>query len=185
MIKNRYKNLFALFLVVALASCKNEPSSVPTKMSSSLNPDEKLENVFEIHLNAKVSYDDEFRVYYTTQKDPNFSENQVVRTKVFGFEEEQTIVYKLPKGDYPTNLRLDFGFNTDQKSIQINFMKFKHSQKQIVVNGAALADYFDLMQGHVVFDKAQNQLDFIQSENYFPIIYANADLKERIYSLPR
>ena len=142
-----------------------------------------FENVFEIHLNAKVSHDDEFRAYYTTQKDPNFSENQVVRTKIFGFEEEQTIIYKLPKGDYPINLRFDFGFNTDQKSIQISFIKFRYSQMQIVVYGAELADYFDLMQGHVVFNKAYNQLDFIQSENYFPIIYANGDLKERILKL--
>lgn len=182
-VKNIYKSIFALSLVIAVVSCKHDPSSNITMISSSLNPNEKLENTFEVHLNAKINLNDEFRIYYTTQKDPNFSENQVVRTKVFGFEEYQTIVYKLPKDDYPTNLRFDFGFNKNQKPLQLNNLTLLMHKKQITISGSELTDYFSLMEGSIEYDKKQKELKILINDTHLPIIFAKESLLKRMAQL--
>ena len=77
-------------------------------------------------------YNDEFRIYYSAKEKTEFSENQVIRVKIVGISEEQTIIYKFPLGIYPSNLRFDFGFNSNQQTTDINAIRFSTGQENSI-----------------------------------------------------
>lgn len=173
------QHVVLFFLALAVVSCKGTIATT-TDVSSSLNPDERLAEVFEIQLKATVNYDDEFRIYYATKETTGFSENQVIRVKIVGLSEAQIITYKFPLGIYPSNFRIDFGFNKKQKNIHIDNLMLLAAKKQITIFGSELTDYFSLMEGSVEYDKEQKELKILSKDTHLPIIFANESLLKRM-----
>lgn len=165
-------------LALAVVSCKDTIATT-TNVSSSLNPDERLAEVFEIQLKATVNYDDEFRLYYTTKETTGFSENQVIRVKIVGLSEPQIISYKFPLGIYPSNIRFDFGFIRNQQNTEINTMMFIDGQEKNVIEGKNLLEYFTILYGKGNFDKNSIQLQRSKGQN--PIIIAKTKLFKKIF----
>lgn len=168
--------LFALIVV----ACKGTTAPT-TNVFKNLNPDERLAEVFEIQLKATVNRNDEFRIYYTTKETTEFSENQVIRVKIVGLSEEQIIIYKFPLGIYPSNLRFDFGFNSNQQTTEINAMIFIDGQQKKVIDGKNLLEYFSILYGTGRFDKNLKQLQRVNDQGLSPIIIAKKKLIKQIF----
>ncbi len=174
------QHVVLFFLALAVLSCKGTIATT-TDVLSSLNPDESLAEVFEIQLKATVNHNDEFRIYYTAKGTTEFSENQVIRVKIVGLSEEQTIIYKFPLGIYPSNLRFDFGLNSNQQTTGINAMIFIDGQQKKVIDGKNLLEYFSILYGTGKFDKNAKQLQRLNEQGLSPIIIAKKKLIKQIF----
>lgn len=126
-------------------------------------------------------YNDEFRIYYSAKEKTEFSENQVIRGKIVGLSEEQTIIYKFSLGIYPSNLRFDFGFNSNQQTTDINAIIFIDRQQKKVIDGKNLLEYFSILYGTGKFDKNAKQLQRLNEQGRSPIIIAKKKLIKQIF----
>ena len=126
-------------------------------------------------------YNDEFRIYYSAKEKTEFSENQVIRVKIVGISEEQTIIYKFPLGIYPSNLRFDFGFNSNQQTTDINAIRFIDRQQKKDIDGKNLLEYFSILYGTGKFYKNAKQLQRLNEQGRSPTIIAKKKLIKQIF----
>ena len=126
-------------------------------------------------------YNDEFRIYYSAKEKTEFSENQVIRGKIVGLSEEQTIIYKFPLGIYPSNLRFDFGFNSNQQTTDINAIRFIDRQQKKDIDGKNLLEYFSILYGTGKFYKNAKQLQRLNEQGRSPIIIVEKKLIKQIF----
>ena len=126
-------------------------------------------------------YNDEFRIYYSAKEKTEFSENQVIRVKIVGISEKQTIIYKFPLGIYPSNLRFDFGFNSNQQTTDINAIRFIDREQKKDIDGKNLLEYFSILYGTGKFDKNAIQLQRLNEQGRSPIIIAKKKLIKQIF----
>jgi hypothetical protein len=126
-------------------------------------------------------YNDEFRIYYSAKEKTEFSENQVIRVKIVGISEEQTIIYKFPLGIYPSNLRFDFGFNSNQQTTHINAIRFIDRQQKKDIDGKNLLEYFSILYGTGKFYKNAKQLQRLNEQGRSPIIIVEKKLIKQIF----
>ena len=126
-------------------------------------------------------YNDEFRIYYSAKEKTEFSENQVIRVKIVGISEEQTIIYKFPLGIYPLNLRFDFGFNSNQQTTDINAIRFIDRQQKKDIDGKNLLEYFSILYGTGKFYKNAKQLQRLNEQGRSPIIIVEKKLIKQIF----
>ena len=126
-------------------------------------------------------YNDEFRIYYSAKEKTEFSENQVIRVKIVGISEKQTIIYKFPLGIYPSNLRFDFGFNSNQQTTDINAIRFIDRQQKKDIDGKNLLEYFSILYGTGKFYKNAKQLQRLNEQGRSPIIIAKKKLIKQIF----
>ena len=126
-------------------------------------------------------YNDEFRIYYSAKEKTEFSENQVIRVKIVGISEEQTIIYKFPLGIYPSNLRFDFGFNSNQQTTDINAIRFIDRQQKKDIDGKNLLEYFSILYGTGKFYKNAKQLQRLNEQGRSPIIIVEKKLIKQIF----
>ena len=126
-------------------------------------------------------YNDEFRIYYSAKEKTEFSENQVIRVKIVWISEEQTIIYKFPLGIYPSNLRFDFGFNSNQQTTDINAIRFIDRQQKKDIDGKNLLEYFSILYGTGKFYKNAKQLQRLNEQGRSPIIIVEKKLIKQIF----
>ena len=126
-------------------------------------------------------YNDEFRIYYSAKEKTEFSENQVIRVKLVGISEEQTIIYKFPLGIYPSNLRFEFGFNSNQQTTDINAIRFIDRQQKKDIDGKNLLEYFSILYGTGKFYKNAKQLQRLNEQGRSPIIIVEKKLIKQIF----
>lgn len=171
------KYLICSLIIVFLISCKDKKEA-----------DQPLiENVFTITINAKVSKDDTFQVFYNESNDAQtpFEEKYSIFTAVKGSDQDQDIVFKLPEDVFPTQIRLDFGINKSQTEISISNFKINYKQKSFEAKGSNFFNYFTPDTVFVKVDKVNSKaIPFVNKDGgYDPMFISKNELNQEILKL--
>jgi hypothetical protein len=143
----KYQDMKKIILVLSLTffgvliSCKNDESKANQDKITETTTEVKKDTLFTITLNATVLKDDSFQVYYKSQGEERYIEEKSQFTEFKGSDKPQNIVFRLPDGVIPDNIRLDFGTNKDQEPIKINNFKVSYFGKDFSVNGTDFFKY--------------------------------------------
>lgn len=66
----------------------------------------------------------------------------MLQQSVKGADGEQEIVWNLPAGVFPSQLRLDFGKNQPPQGVQVKWIKLTYRDKMVTMPGTYLFSYF-------------------------------------------
>ena len=119
--------LFLLFTTLFIG-CKDEKSVD----SLDVVKPEIVDNSFKVTLDVVVKKDDDLSLFYTEDGSIDFK-SEPIWIGIKGSNVSQKVVYTLPEGVYPTQIRLDFGMNKAQEDITLNSvtMEYKGKSKRI------------------------------------------------------
>lgn len=180
--KNKFFIVLALFSIV-LTSCKNENA----KKEEATQPTETKTKNFRITLNAIVKKDDNFQIYYKEDNNATtpFAEESSLYVGLKGSESAQDIVFNLPNGVFPTQIRFDFGTNKEQSEIVINDFKMEYEGKTFDAKGASFFNYFRPDETFVKIDKLGGKVTPLISKdgNYDPMFFSMETLDKEIMKL--
>jgi len=173
------KFLVCSLIIVFVVSCKNEKEAEKPV----------VDETFTITLNATVAKDDNFQVFYKESNDAAapFEEKYSLFAAVPGGAQPQDIVFKLPEGVFPTQLRVDFGTNKEQSEIIVNKFKMSYKEKAFETNGTNFFDYFSADSVFVKVDKAASKATpFVTKEGiYDPMFISQVALNNEILKLAK
>ncbi len=169
--------ILAFITLLSVVSCKNEEKL--EKVEKIEEP--KVDNLFNITLNATVLKDDSFQVYYREQGDSTYDEKKSLFVEFKGSKSPQNIIFKLPENVIPEFIRLDFGTNKEQSPIKVNSFKLSYFGKEFSVNGSDFFNYMLVEQATMKLDKATSTVTPILSNgSYDPITSSELALKTEI-----
>jgi hypothetical protein len=115
--------------------------------------EEKIGNdFFVVKLNVVAQKDDSFHVFYTEDGSINFNEENSVWFEFKGSPEKQDLVFNLPEGVSPNQLRLDFGINKEQGDVKINNIEVSYKGKVLNIPGAMFTKYFTANEANTKVD---------------------------------
>lgn len=129
------KKQFLFIIVLILHGC-SENAGVRQYQTKEATP------TFEVSLEAVVSQDDDFALYYTTNGTIDFTQKPPIWVKVKGQGKAQQIGFKLPEGVFPTQLRLDLGRNPAQDAIDVVAVRMQYQHKRVDLPEAYVFSYF-------------------------------------------
>lgn len=141
--------LSILLVTVFFTGCKNDKSVDSLEV---VTP-EVVDNTFKVTLKVIVKKDDDFSLYFTEDGTINFKDEPIWQG-VKGNESLQDVVYVLPEGVYPTQLRLDFGLKQDQEDITLKSVKMEYKGKTREILGAELINFFRADDNKCTFDSS-------------------------------
>lgn len=128
------KKLSLVFLVFILTiSCKEKEQKDEDGMHN---------KEFTVALDVEVSEPDNFSLYYTEDESINFDVIPPLWASVKGSSNVQRVIFTLPKGAKPTQIRLDFGTNKKQEDIIFRQFTFTYGNKKFDVAGPEIFTYF-------------------------------------------
>ncbi|WP_405294441.1 hypothetical protein [Algibacter sp. Ld11] len=137
-----------LILILTLSfACKNETKK---EVESTIEKTETTvkninDNIFKIEIEAKVTEDDKFDVFYVAD-DPNgsFSSKSMISKRVKGSKDYQRITFELPKDILPYKLRIDLGDNGSKNLSDISIKSFNLTlnDKKIEIDNATAKAFF-------------------------------------------
>ena len=120
--QSNYTAIVAFFLIcIILSGCKNSTGS--KHQDGTELPSDQL----VIELNAKVSQDDLFELFYKRQNEV-YNDQDKVNAEVKGSDSVQKVRFILKKGEFPSHIRLDLGQNDKQGSIQIVELNLRYNE---------------------------------------------------------
>ena len=158
------KTKFILFLAcVALFSCKKEANPVAEEA-----PKPKT---FDIKVDLIIPSDDELIFYYKDGTNEWFVEEKAVWAGIKGSKDVQTVVFNLPEGVVPNDLRFDIGRNEfkNLKSLEIKKITLSYLDKNFDILQDQVNTFFSPNQ-FITSNEASKQYTFKQDEkgNYDP-----------------
>ncbi len=98
--------------------------------------------VFTVAIDVEVNEPDSFSLYYTEDGSINFGDIPAIWASVEGSTDVQRVVFSLPKGAKPTQLRLDLGMNKKQEDIVLRQVTMTYGDKKFAVAGPEVFTYF-------------------------------------------
>jgi len=134
-----------IVLTLFLFSCKGEQKQEqvidqPSAIDAIEN--KALKNTTVVTLKGVFEKDDKFQLLYTESKEENYTSKKIITKKIIGSYSEQEITYILPKGIYPSKIRLDFGKNKEQGAIMINSVSISLESQVIEISNTEFLSYF-------------------------------------------
>lgn len=153
--------LLSLFMVVSLFSCKNKEEVKPVE-------EVVKANTFDIIVDLDIKKDDELILFY---KDPSisyFDEKNTVYYGIKGKNETQTVVFSIPEGILPNDIRFDISSKKDQEPIKINSVTLSFEGRNFKIIQKDLLKYFAPNE-FIKFDEATATATFIsKGDSYDP-----------------
>lgn len=152
----------SLFLVLG---CKNDKKSEEPQAEEQAT-EEKVESIdnFTVRLKAKVELDDQFRILYTEEDGEAFTGKKAIFKEVKGSNEFQIIEFKLKQPDiYPARLRLNVGFNKEQKPIEIEYLEMLHERSSFTIPYAEFKNYF-FPNKYIEYRKETGTVNFLEDD---------------------
>jgi hypothetical protein len=141
--------LSILLVTVFFTGCKNDKSVDSLEV---VTP-EVVDNTFKVTLKVIVKKDDDFALFFTEDGSINFKDDPIWHG-VKGSESLQDVVFELPEGSYPTQLRMDLGIKKDQEDITLKSVKMEYKGKTREIVGAELINFFRADDSKCTFDPA-------------------------------
>lgn len=169
------KFLIIGFISLFALSCKNDKAAESLDVVA---PEETKDNFFRVTLKAIVTKNDDFALYYTEDGSINFFDVKPIWQGVTGSETEQEIVFQLPEGVYPTQLRFDLGLNKEQSDIVIKGVKFSYKGNEFNANGAEFFNYFRADENQCTADPMTGVVKalVVNGERKGPSLYPHQDI---------
>ena len=135
--KLKFLSLFAIVLLSA-TSCKKEEKK---ETDSAVEAPAVKEN-FVVELTASAAKKDDFAVYYTEDGTNNFDGKNAVWHGIAGDNKQETLVFDIPVAATPTNIRMDFGLNKDQETVEVYNIRLSFLGKDQNIKGSEFFNYF-------------------------------------------
>ena len=171
--KSVFLKLILLFFVF-FTSCNENSNEGKVVFSNEVSPD------FKINLSTVFRAEGYIHLYYTENKTLNFTEENSIWTPVKASEFTQETAVNLPKGKYPSQIRLDFTTKSKQRKVVIKRVQFSYQNKTFLVSDKKIFKYF---RG----DKTNTQVDIIggvltatKAESKAVSLYPNPDKIEEV-----
>lgn len=161
--------IILLFSMSILFSCKNDK----TESNTEAEKKETVDNVFKVTVNVIAKKNDDFCLLYTEDGSINFTQGSVWQN-LKGNENEQQVVFNLPKDVYPTQLRIDFGMNKEQEDITLKGIICEYNGKKKEIRGNDLGLLFRPDDSKCTFDSSTGIIKAIikdgqkQSPSFYP-----------------
>ena len=163
------KLILVLFLGIIFLSCKHD-----NKENNNKEPKAEAQvNIFKVTVFAIAKKDDDFCLLYTEDGTINFKDGSVWQ-HLKGSENEQQVVFNLPKDAFPTELRVDFGINKDQEDIILKRIVLEYNGKKKEIHGDQLRLLFRPDESKCTFDPSSGIIKAIvkdgqkQSPSFYP-----------------
>ena len=127
------KLLSVLFIssLLAFNSCGEKKGG-----RNDLSETEKSENSESkgliVTLEGVFPTNDSYQLFYSNSE--QFDEKKSIHVPVFGQTVMQKIIFEIPEGEKPQNIRLDYGSNVEQTNISIKNVEFSFNGKSFNVN---------------------------------------------------
>lgn len=157
----------SFLLTLAFVSCKNEEK----KESVAPAVEEVKANTFDVTVDVVLKTDDDLILYYKDGTNEWFVEEKAVWNTVKGKNEVQSVVFNLPEGVLPNDLRLDIGRNEfkDLKDIEIKKITISYLGNKFEIQQDQIETFFKPNQ-FISYDAATKLYSFKKDEqgNYDP-----------------
>ncbi len=179
----KFKNILLLICIAFLSSCKND-----NQKEKATEPDAAVveDFIFKVKLGFVAAQNDNFHIYYTEDGSIDFNEEQSIWAEVKGSNQPQELVFNLPEGALPTNLRIDFGGGPNPEQTQIMLQKFgmEYHGKKFEVQGSDIFKFFYPNEQNTVYDASAGALKRITPDDQTaPSLYPHLTLSAEIEKL--
>ncbi|MBC7524227.1 MAG: hypothetical protein H7239_07300 [Flavobacterium sp.] len=164
----KIKSILLILFTVCLLSCKND-----NKENNKQEVKEVAQNIFKVSINVIAKKNDDFCLLYTEDGSINFTKGSIWQN-LKGSENEQQVVFYLPKDAYPTQLRIDFGVNKEQGDIVLKAIVCEYNGKKKEIRGNDLGLLFRPDETKCTYDSATGLIKAIskngqkQSPSFYP-----------------
>lgn len=115
-------------------------------------------NQLVVDIDAVIQKTDSINVYYTKNKEVNFSDEQSFWINVAGNKKNQNIQIVFPDSIQPKQIRLDFGRNISQSDVVLNKMEFAYKNKNFSVKGKEIFYIFRVDENNTTVDKLNGSI---------------------------
>jgi hypothetical protein len=177
----------AKFIIVALGflalttACKNNKSAGATE---GIEPTVKQN--FSVELDVMASKKDDFALYYTEDNTIAFTGDMALWHGVAGGNIREKIVFDLSEEKIPTDIRLDFGMNKEQESVEVYGIKMSYYGNNLYIKGSDFFKYFiDTKDFKTEIDVPNGVLKIVKNtpEYQGPFFYPTQELLDSIKKL--
>lgn len=157
--------LISFFLIVCMVSCKNEAKK------EEVISEEIKSKTFDVTVDLVVKTDEDLILYYKDGTNEWFVDEKAVWSSVKGKNEVQTVLFKLPEGVLPNDIRLDIGRNEfkDLKGLEIKKMKISYLDNKFEIQQDQIGSFFNSNQ-FITYDAVTKLYSFKKDDkgNYDP-----------------
>lgn len=182
---NTMSRILIVFCFLAFISCKMDTKEdKSTAIDENVSERKNLEgnDFFQLEMDAVILKNDKFELFYKEYNDEEFSEERVITVTVNGSSDTQKLVFDLPAGILPNELRLDVGEDPNQEAISLNSLKIGFDQKEYLINSAKFVEVFEPNKYVIYNETDQKILTKKMDDVYDPFFIAN-DLDPIVYHL--
>lgn len=125
--------LHTVIALLLLTGCKKEKEAAAAGAAG---------KHMQVKLEVVAEKDDNFSVYYTEDGSIDFSKEEPVWMPVQGSSKVQEVVFNLPEGVVPTQLRLDLGTNKEQEEVVLKKVSVVYFDQIFIVEGRDIFTFF-------------------------------------------
>lgn len=168
--KMKTKFIIAVLVLLGIfTGCKNEKSLDSLEVVKS---EVAVDDSFKVTLGVIVKKDDNLSLFYTEDGSIDFK-GEPIWQGVKGNDGVQEVVYTLPEGVFPTQLRMDFGMNKDQEEMVLKsvLLEYKGNKKEFI--GANLANFFRADENKCTFNPSTGVIKAVVKDGVrqYPSLY--------------
>lgn len=124
-------NIITILAIFFIVACNDADRKVEEK-SAIDSPgliNEDYSDQFLVQMKVKILKPDMVQIYYNESDDSQYVSTDFVEKWVSGTENWQVLKFVLPKGIYPTHLRLDLGRNPSAEYVLLNGISISYENK--------------------------------------------------------
>lgn len=158
-----------VLLTVFISGCKDGKSVDNLEIKKP----EVIDNSFKVILDVIVKENDDFSLFYTEDGSTDFTKIKPIYMSVKGSETSQKVLYSLPEDVIPTQLRLDFGINKNQKDIVLNSVTMDYKGKTRTIGCPELVSFFRADDSKCTFDPITGKIvaKIVDGKRLYPSLY--------------
>lgn len=171
--------LLGVLLSVVSISCKDDKKNEVQQDKKMVDPKE----LFNVELNLIVSKDDSLQLFYKDDSNNDWQDEKSVWAPVKGDVNAQKVQFFLPKDIIPNDLRIDFGNNKNQKSIEVKNFTMKYFNKTFTVKDTMFYQFFQPNE-QINWDRKKATANFNYKQGiYDPLFFPRETLKGEILKI--
>lgn len=164
-----------LIASISLLSCKNNESTAEIPQEA----EQKQSLTFDVTADIVIPSDCDLILYYKDGSNEWFVEEKAVWVGVKGKNEQQTVVFNLPEGVIPNDIRLDIGRNEFKglQSFALKKLVLSYLSNKFDITEDQIGIYFRPNQ-YIEFDPTTKLYSFKKDEkgNYDPYFESKPEL---------
>lgn len=153
---------------------------------------EKKENIEQVEINKepysvtiefKSNYNNVFRLFYSDSPDLEITGENLIEKYIFGSDDMQKVVFKLPQGEQAYKLRLDVGTNQKVDLLSIKNISISYNNKIIDGNDGLFMKYWNPNQS-LIYDSSNFIYNVVPIDGVkSPMFMSNESLNNEILNI--